>query len=145
MCFWKVWLIWNFTACWKDHWWLDLGRLSIGFGSGLICYVVIVITYFAFQFIFDILIHVMCNSTPLSYHHPGTCIYCRNYTPEYSGRFYISPHGKYKPLLTWIKYPTECLCALILFVIPSVDDLLRVFSDFFCWNYHFLEDSAVNW
>ncbi|RVW53393.1 Sugar transporter ERD6-like 3 [Vitis vinifera] len=31
---------WLAIAFAKDHWWLDLGRLSIGFGSGLICYVV---------------------------------------------------------------------------------------------------------
>ncbi|KAJ9682112.1 hypothetical protein PVL29_018145 [Vitis rotundifolia] len=31
---------WLAIAFAKDHWWLDLGRLSIGFGIGLICYVV---------------------------------------------------------------------------------------------------------
>ncbi|RVX18729.1 Sugar transporter ERD6-like 5 [Vitis vinifera] len=31
---------WLAIALAKDYWWLDLGRLSIGFGIGLICYVV---------------------------------------------------------------------------------------------------------
>ncbi|KAL6324333.1 hypothetical protein AAG906_012579 [Vitis piasezkii] len=41
---------WLAIAFAKDHWWLDLGRLSIGFGSGLICYVLMICCGFSLTF-----------------------------------------------------------------------------------------------